>query len=263
MRGITDTVKHLIIINIVFWVGTLLVGSNGTIFNNLFAAHFPLNDDFKIWQVFTHMFMHGSYISSAGGGSTVFIFHILFNMLALWMFGSPIEQILGRTKFLILYFSAGLGAYILPLIIDYYNFYSLISPLIEQGLDIELLTKTMNADKYSPAWIEIVGKSDWSSINKIFYQDSLGASGCVMGLLVAFGMLFPNSKLMLIFLPIPIKAKIFIPLLLGYEIISGLSGGSTMFGFNIGHFAHIGGALTGFIIMYFWKKNQFDKYRWN
>jgi membrane associated rhomboid family serine protease len=84
-----------------------------------------------------------------------------------------------------------------------------------------------------------------------------------MGILVAFGMLFPNSKLMLIFLPIPIKAKIFIPLLLGYEIISGFTGGSSMFGFNVGHFAHVGGALTGFILMFFWKKNQFDKYRWN
>lgn len=258
MRGISDTIKHLIIINALFWIGTLVVGSGGEIFNNLFSLHFPLNDDFKIWQVFTHMFMHASYV-----GDTIFIFHILFNMLGLWMFGGPVEQTIGRNKFLILYFSAGLGAFILPLVMDYYNFYSLTAPLVEQGLDLDFLVSTLNEGKYNPEWVNVVGEADWMSINRIFYGTSLGASGCIMGILVAFGMLFPNSKLMLIFLPIPIKAKIFIPLLLGYEIISGFAGGSSMFGFNVGHFAHVGGALTGFILMYFWKKNQFDKYRWN
>lgn len=261
MRGITNTVKHLIIINIIFWVGTLAI-ANGTLFNSLFSFYFPLNDNFKIWQVFTHMFMHASYIPS-GNGQTVFLFHILFNMLGLWMFGSPIEQILGKKRFLILYFSAGLGATILPLAIDYYNFYDIIKPLLEQGLDVNDLVKTLNEGMYSPQWVEIIGENNWSELRQIFYGTSLGASGSVMGILVAFGMLFPNAKLMLIFLPIPIKAKIFIPLLLGYEIISGLNGGNSMFGFNVGHFAHIGGALTGFLLMYFWKKNQFDKYRWN
>lgn len=263
MGRISDTIKHLIIINVVFWIGTLTIGSHGEIFNNLFATHFPLNDNFKFWQVFTHMFMHASYVGTGSGGFTVFIFHILFNMLGVWMFGTPVEQVLGRTKFLIIYFSAGLGAFVLPLVIDYYNFYSLTAPLVEQGLDLDFLVSALNENKYNPEWVNIIGESNWQSLNNIFYGRSLGASGCVMGILVAFGMLFPNSKLMLIFLPIPIKAKIFIPLLLGYEIISGFTGGSSMFGFNVGHFAHVGGALTGFILMFFWKKNQFDKYRWN
>lgn len=91
----------------------------------------------------------------------------------------------------------------------------------------------------------------------------VGASGAIMGTLVAFGMLFPNSKLMLIFLPIPIKAKYFIPGIIILDLFSALSGVSIFSPNNTAYVAHIGGALTGFLMMYFWKKDQFDKYRWN
>lgn len=262
MMRITETVKHLIIINVLFWIGTLLIGQYGNIFESIFAMHFPLNAEFKPWQIVSHMFMHGSYVNM-GNGPTIFVFHILLNMFGIWMFGSPLEQIWGRKKFLIFYFSCGFGATLLPFLIDYFSFNALMSPLIEAGFDRENILSTLNEGKYYPQWIEILGDDQWTKLNVIFRSTSLGASGALMGLLVAFGMMFPNSKLMLIFLPIPIKAKVFIPLLLGYEIYSGISGGTSMFGFSIGHFAHIGGALTGFLMMYFWKKNQFDKYRWN
>ena len=263
MRGITDTVKHLIIINVVFWIGTLVVGEYGVVFTEWFAMHFPMNDSFKPWQIITRMFMHASYVNM-GNGASIFILHILFNMLGIWMFGSPVEQMLGRNKFLLFYFSCGLGALILPLVIDYYNFYSITSTLVESGnYTMDSIVSILNEGKYYTEWDTIIGKDKVQTLVQTFNTSSLGASGALMGLLVAFGMSFPNSSLMLIFLPIPIKAKYFIPLLLGYEIISGLAGGSSMFGFSVGHFAHIGGALTGFLIMWYWKKNQFNKKRWD
>lgn len=189
--------------------------------------------------------------------------HIIFNMLGIWMFGSAVENYLGRNKFLFLYFSAGLGAVLLPWLIDSFSFSSLISPLIENGFDKDYILSTLNEGKVDTRWKDIIGQPNLEKLTRIFFSSSLGASGALMGLLVAFGMLFPNAKLMMIFLPIPIKAKIFIPLLLGYEIISGMTGGNSMFGVSVAHFAHVGGALTGFIIMYFWKKDQFNQNRWD
>ncbi|WP_431106733.1 rhomboid family intramembrane serine protease [Winogradskyella poriferorum] len=261
-QGITDAVKHLIIINIIFWIGTLSIGTYGDVFTNLFAEHFPLNDEFRPWQIITHMFMHASYVNT-GNGMNIFFLHILFNMLALWMFGTPIEQRLGTKKFLFLYFSAGLGAVLLPLVINFYNFQSILSDLTAAGFESDHILATLNEGKYYQGWVDVIGAERFQDFTRIFNTTSVGASGCVMGLLVGFGMLFPNASLMLIFLPIPIKAKYFIPLLLGYEVISGITGGSSMFGFNVGHFAHIGGALVGFLLMWYWKKNSMDKYRWN
>ncbi len=263
MNKITDTVKHLIIINVIFWLGALTIGNYGDVFRNLFAMHFPQNDLFQPWQIITHMFMHATYVGASDGGSQIFFFHILFNMLGLWMFGSPIEQILGKKKFLFFYISCGLGAVLLPLIIDLISFSNLINPLLENGVNKNMLFSTLNKGMYNTGWLDFINESDNNSISNIFRSTSVGASGCVMGLLVAYGMMFPNNELMLIFLPIPIKAKYFIPLVLAYEIISGFTGGSSMFGVNINHWAHVGGAITGFLIMWYWKKTQFNKNRWN
>ncbi len=250
---ITDTVKHLIIINVLFFVATMLLSSRGVDIYSLLALHFPENDLFNFWQVITHMFMH----------SNTFFLHILFNMLALWMFGTPLEQMWGRNKFLFFYFSAGLGAVILPFVIDYVQFNSIISTLTDNNFDRREIITLLSEGKYYPQWIDVIGENKWVKLNNIFFQKGVGASGAVMGLLVAFGMTFPESKLMMIFLPIPIKAKYFIPILLAYEIISGLMGGSSMFGVNVAHFAHVGGAFFGFIMMWYWKKNQFQKNRWD
>lgn len=251
MGRLTDTVKHLIIINSIVWIGMMIIGNSG-LYDTL-SLHFPLNSQFKLWQIITHMFMH----------SNVFFPHILLNMLALFMFGSPLEQMWGRNKFLFFYFSAGLGAVLLPFAIDYFQFNSIIETLAINGYNKSEIIDVLNQGKYNPEWVKLTGQHEWMKLNEIFYQRGVGASGCVMGLLVAFGMSFPEARLMLIFLPIPIKAKYFIPLLLAYEVISGIIGGSSFFGVNVAHFAHVGGALTGFIIMWYWKKNEFNKNRWN
>ena len=250
MMRISDTVKHLIIINVIFFIGSLLVGDSAF---NLLSIWFPENNNFGFWQIFSHMFMH----------SKVFVPHILFNMLALWMFGSPLEQILGRKKFLFLYFSCGLGAVFLPLVIDYVQFNSYLNDLIINGYDRASILSTLNSGQYNTGWESILGNEGLYKFQRIFFSSGLGASGCVMGLLVGFGMLFPNSELMLLFLPIPIKAKYFIPLLLAYEIYSGIFKGVSLFGVNVNNFAHVGGAITGFLIMLYFKKNQFNQNRWD
>ncbi len=249
MMRITDTVKHLLIINVLMFVGTLAIG-NGQLFYNLFALHFPKNDLFQPWQIITHMFMHG--------GTT----HLLFNMFALWMFGTSVENYLGKNKFIFLYFSAGLGAVLLQLSSYYFSFLPTFSELVTSGIPSETIIDIMNTGK----WNFLITDLQEAQLNKIYpiYNATMvGASGCLFGVLVAFGMMNPNAKLMLIFLPIPIKAKYLISLYVAYDIISGFFGGVSMFGANVAHWAHVGGALTGFIIMYFWKKDQFDKYRWN
>ena len=248
MNRISDTVKHLIIINVIFFVGSLTVGEEAF---KWLSIWFPENDNFKIWQVFTHMFMH----------HPTFYLHIIMNMFGLWMFGTPLEQIWGRNKFLFFYFSAGLGAVLLPFAIDYFQFNSIISEIISTGISKEEILSILNQGKYDTRWTDIVGHSSINKLNAIFHGSSLGASGAIMGLIAAFGIYFPNAKMALIFLPIPISAKYFIPLILAYEIYSGFTGGNSIFGVNVAHFAHVGGAFTGAIIAYFWKQNQFK--RWN
>lgn len=251
MNRITETVKHLIIINVLFFVAILAIGP--TQMNDLFAIHFPLNPQFRYWQVITHMFMH----------SHVFIPHILLNMLVLWMFGSPLEQIWGRNKFLFFYFSAGLGAVLLPWAIDFYQFNSILDSLQTAGFNKDEILRTLSEGKFHTGWGDVLGQDRLIQLQTIFFQAGLGASGCTMGLMAAYGLTFPEHRLMLIFLPIPIKAKYFIPLILAYETISGITGGTSMLGVNVAHFAHVGGMVTGVLIAWYWKKNSFNNRRWD
>jgi len=250
MRGITDTVKHLLIINVIMFIGTMAIG-DGQLFYRWFAMYFPMNDLFQPWQIITHMFMHGH------------LQHILFNMLALWMFGTAVEQVFGKKKFIFFYISAGLGAALLQLGYYYFKFYSGLDILTANGLDQAAIMTTLQEGKYNTGWASLLGQDGLQSFLSVFNSSMVGASGAIMGVLVAFGMLFPESKLMLIFLPIPIKAKYFIPGIIALDLFSALSGVSVFSPNNTAYVAHLGGALTGFIIMYFWKKDQFNKNRWN
>ncbi|MCK5400850.1 MAG: rhomboid family intramembrane serine protease [Flavobacteriaceae bacterium] len=252
MRGITDTVKHLLIINVIMFVGTLAIG-NGELFYSLFALYFPKNELFQPWQIISHMFMHGNFM------------HIFFNMLVLWMFGTAVEQVFGKKKFMFFYFSAGLGAVLLQLGYYYFKFYSGMEVLTEAGFEqtqvIEVLRSGFN--RYDTRWLNVFTQDQLANFVGLFNSSMVGASGALMGVLVAFGMLFPDSKLMLIFLPIPIKAKYFIPGIIILDLISAITGQSFFSPSNTAYVAHLGGAFTGFLMMYFWKKDQFDKYRWN
>ncbi|WP_034059651.1 rhomboid family intramembrane serine protease [Lacinutrix jangbogonensis] len=246
MNKITETVKHLLIINVIMFVATVAIGQDQ--FNNLFALHYPDNSIFKPWQIITHMFMHGGFS------------HLLFNMFALWMFGSAVEQRLGSKKFLILYFAAGLGAVLFQLGFDYINYSRLIPELQASGISMDSLMNYFNTGK-SSLRVTALQNEQINEAFQVYNATMVGASGCIMGVLVAFGILNPNAELMLIFLPIPIKAKYFIPLIVGYDIVSGFLGSPSVFGMNIAHWAHVGGAVVGLITMLFLKKNIFNKYR--
>jgi len=248
MMRISDTVKHIIIINVLMFIGTLSIG-NGTLFYDLFALHFPKNPTFEFWQIITHMFMHGG------------VAHILFNMFALWMFGTPVEQYLGSKKFLFIYFSAGLGAVLLQVGYYYFNFFPSYTKLIESGITADEISHMLSNNEVLKS-VTQAQFADLQNIFPIFNATMVGASGCIMGILVAFGMMNPEARLMLIFLPIPIKAKYFIPGIIILDLISGLTGQSFFSPSNTAYMAHVGGALTGFIIMWYWKKNQFNKNRW-
>ena len=249
MMRITDTVKHLIIINVIFFIASQFIGQ--PLYNTL-ALYYPGNPSFGIWQFISSMFMHGGPM------------HILFNMYALWAFGSPLESIWGRNKFLFFYFVAGLGAGILYTLANYYQFHAIFDKLIAGGLDKVDIQQILNTGKYDTALETVVSRAKLTEFYSIYYSSAVGASGAIYGILVAFAFTFPDVELMLIFVPIPIKAKYFIPILVGLDLFSGVTGFSIFGAFgggNIAHFAHVGGALIGYLLMLYFQKKQFR--RWN
>ncbi|WP_299314865.1 rhomboid family intramembrane serine protease [uncultured Aquimarina sp.] len=262
MKGISPAVKHILIINVIFWIGTISLG-RGVLFENLFAYHFVTSDLFKPWQVFTHMFMHAGYVPTPGGGETIYFQHILFNMFGLWMFGTPVEKFLGTKKFVFFYISAGLGALLIHAGWDYFQFQTELSNLIQAGYDKEAIFNLLNESKYNPQWEQVLGERGLQNLVGNFVGTLVGASGALMGVLVAFGVLFPETPLMLIFLPIPIKAKYFIPAIILLDLFSMLSGYSLFSPSNTAYLAHLGGALFGFMMVWYWKKNSFNQNRWN
>jgi membrane associated rhomboid family serine protease len=247
MGRMTETVKVLLIINVIFFIGTLTLGDQAY---RYFSLWFFENENFSIWQVLTHMFMHGSFM------------HILFNMYALWAFGSPIEQVLGKNKFIFFYFSAGIGAAVIHSLVNYYHYQAGYNALLEAGMGQEAIVNLLRTGEYSTAILNSVSQDMLREFYTSFNTPAVGASGAIYGILVAFGMLFPNVELFLLFVPVPIKAKYFIPALIGLDLFSGFTGYS-IFGGGIAHFAHVGGALFGFIMMWYWKRNQFNQNRWD
>jgi membrane associated rhomboid family serine protease len=262
-NNIPALVKNLLIINVLMFVATISLESSFDI--NLIKTLGLYNwqsDLFRPYQLVTHMFLHGSFM------------HIFFNMFALWMFGSVLEQHWGAKRFFVYYFVTGLGAAILHMITG-----SLMLSGIANATDLYLSNPNYDSfvafiDNYVPrassndvinnflaAWnsdLTNQGYIDESIlfVNKIFEAKSniptVGASGAVFGLLLGFGMLFPNTVLMLIFPPIPIKAKYFVIIYGAIELYLGLQNSVND---NVAHFAHLGGMLFGFILIKYWNKN--------
>jgi membrane associated rhomboid family serine protease len=268
--NITPVVKQLLIINILFFIGSYFV----PISYDIFSLFYPENDQFKGWQLISHMFMHAPFPNVA---------HILFNMFALYSFGSALEHFWGGKKFLFFYISCGLGAALLHTGVNYYEIQSFLSEVSSLKLSTSELHLLLNAD-YGSLFDEN-GKMIAGEINSILQRVNctqtqfnsivqasmiskvpmLGASGAIYGLLAAFAFMFPNAELALLFIPVPIKAKYFVPAILAIDLFLGFKGGSIFGGGSTGiaHFAHVGGAITGFLMMWYWKKNQFNKNRWN
>ena len=264
MNNMTDTVKQLLIINVLFFIGSYLVPQA----NELLSLHYFESDGFKFWQPITHMFMHGSPM------------HIFFNMFALISFGSALEHFWGAKKFLFFYFSCGLGAALIHSGVNYYEIHALLNQLENTSITSADIHTILNTDFVSgnQYYGKLLYENAAATLDKLKINDTdfgllfnaavktqsaaVGASGAIYGLLVAFAFMFPNAELMMMFIPVPVKAKYFVPVIVLLDLFSGVTGFS-LFGGNIAHFAHVGGALIGFIMMWYWKKNQFDKNRWD
>lgn len=216
-RVLPTVVKHLLIINVLMYLATITffkfkIGGNAIDLTDYLGLHFFLAKDFMPHQVFTYMFMHANFG------------HLFFNMFALWMFGNTLENIWGSKRFLVFYIVCGLGA-------------AFCQELV-QFIDFEMRTDWNGLAMLNDSMRVVL--NSWNTV---------GASGAIYGLLLAFGMMFPDSRIYLYFL-FPIKAKWFV---IGYavlELIMGLGGGD-----NVAHFAHLGGMLFGLLLILYWRKH--------
>ncbi|MDT0295615.1 rhomboid family intramembrane serine protease [Mesonia ostreae] len=248
MGNITDTVKVLLIANILFFIGSQFLGEYAY---HLFALWFPENENFQLWQIATHMFMHGGFS------------HILFNMFALYIFGSVLEQSLGQQRFLFLYFSAGLGAAGLQILFSYWNFNNAMEVYLDAGLSTQEVHNMLSQYSSTGKVYAAIPREATQQLVGTYMTPMVGASGAIFGILAAFAVVYPNLPLYLMFIPIPIKAKYLIG---GYFLINVYSAvtGTSLFGpSNTAYWAHIGGAIIGFITMWYWKKNSFNSNRIN
>ena len=248
MGRITETVKVLLIINVLFFFGSQFLGD---LSYRLFALWFPENVNFQVWQLLTHMFMHGD------------LSHILFNMFALYMFGSVLEQSIGQQRFLFLYFSAGLGAAGLQILFSYIDYNNAFNAALEAGFSVNQIQEMIYNYSSTQQVFSALPQNVSSDLLSNYYTPMVGASGAIFGALAAFAVIYPNLPLYIIFIPIPIKAKYLIGGYFAINVYSAVTGSTLLGPSNTAYWAHIGGAVIGFIMMWYWKKNQFNANRWN
>ena len=221
MRNIPVVTKNLLLVNIIAFVATWILQLRGLDLNDLLGLHFFMAADFQVWQLLTYMFLHSGFT------------HILFNMFALWMFGVVIENVWGPKKFLFYYISCGVGAGIMQEIAQFFSFHFTISaqdPTIGFG---ELFAIGHQLSTQLNGWTTI------------------GASGAVYAILLAFGMIFPNERIFIFPLPIPIKAKWFVMFYVAIDLFSAMSSS----GDNVAHMAHLGGMLFGYLMIRYWNNH--------
>ena len=260
--NIPPVVKNLIIINVLMLLAAwVLRNTFGTDLNRLLGLYYLKSDLFQPYQFVTHMFMHGG------------LMHLFFNMFALWMFGRVLETVWGSKRFFIYFITTGLGAALLHLFVIHLQMNSILNDVkafvnTPSPEAMALLVKEHFSEFYPQIYTNLL--DSWYSnpestkyivtaqqyinelVNIKMNIPTVGASGAVFGVLLAFGMLFPNTQLMLLFPPIPIKAKYFVIFYGGLELWLGL----TQPGSNIAHFAHLGGMIFGFILIKLWGKNR-------
>lgn len=251
--NLTPMVKQLLIINVIFYIGAQIVGA---VSYDLLALYYFESPAFQPWQPLTHLFMHAALPN---------LTHILFNMFALFSFGSALEHFWGGRKFLFFYISCGLGAALLHSFVNYLQVQSGVDALLNAGMPQAEINLLLQEGKYNTEILSAVPMSKLQEMFMAYNVPAVGASGAIYGLLVAFAFMFPNAELMLLFIPIPIKAKYFVSVLLLIDLYLGLKGGSLFGsgGTGVAHFAHLGGAMLGFLMMWYWRKNSFNDNRWD
>lgn len=227
---LTPAVKNILIACIVLFVGTLLLERQNISLINILGLHYPTNPLFNPYQLITHMFMHGGFT------------HILFNMFGLITFGVVLERVLGMKKFVGLYFFSGLGA--------------IFVHFLAQAIIIHQFTGSwfLSEDALRTFISSNPSQEVYKRVVENYQSLMVGASGCLYGISAAFALLFPNTELYIMFIPVPLKAKFVIPGFIALDLFLGVSN------FNwdpVAHFAHVGGGLFGFGLTYYWRK--FDK----
>ena len=216
MHYMPPVTKNLLIINVLFFLGRYVAMLYGIDLDDVLGLHFVLASHFHLYQVFTYMFMHASWA------------HIFFNMFAVWMFGVAIENVMGSRRYLLYYLTCGLGAAVTQEVVQFVQY-------AYNGLDAYEQIRTAGA---------VMAMGDYLNL-----WTTVGASGAVYGILLAFGMTFPDNRIFIFPLPVPIKAKYFVA---GYAVIELLSGfGSSNDG--VAHFAHLGGMLFGLLLLLYWR----------
>ena len=218
MREIPVVTKNLIAINVLMFLALLAFERSGIDLNNLLGLHLFLAPDFHPYQLVTHMFMHGGFT------------HILFNMYAVWVFGSILERVWGSSRFLLFYIVTGVGAGLVQELVQYLYF-------------------SMNLAQYTQ--VNMGGGLIVPMAEYLNLWTTVGASGAVYGILLAFAMTFPNEQLFMIPFPFPIKAKYFVMIFGALELFTGLSNNV---GDNVAHFAHLGGMIFGIVLILYWRK---------
>lgn len=263
MRNLPPAVKNLLIVNGAMLLLAFILEHFFSInFTRIVALHYFESEHFQPYQFITHMFMHADF------------FHLLFNMYALWLFGKVLETVWGTKRFLIYYLFTGLGAAALHTAISWYEFSTfkeaadavIASPSPQRFADFantysEYFNRT-NLNNFIANWFDNPQSHEMKAfaisqleqiVTSTINIPTVGASGAVFGVLLAFGMMFPNTELYLMFVPIPIKAKYFV---IGYGAIELIYGVSNIPGDNVAHFAHLGGMIFGFILIKIWNKGK-------
>jgi membrane associated rhomboid family serine protease len=221
--NLPPVVKNLLIINIICFIPYLLFkqGMVDEIYN-LASAHYFDSPYFKPWQPITYMFFHGGWM------------HIIFNMFALYSLGAILEYHIGSQKFVAFYFICGLGGIALQLAIQAFEVHQIIGSFTTPNID---------------ATLNLLPVAAQTKLAGIYVSSMVGASGAIFGLFIAFGMIYPNAELMIMFIPIPVKAKYVMPVYVLVELSLGIG---QFGGDDVAHFAHLGGAILGFILVKVW-----------
>lgn len=238
---IPPVVKNLLIINGLFFAATYVFGSKGIDLGFYLGAFYFDSPLFRIWQPITYMFMHGGFT------------HILFNMFALYSFGSVLEAHWGAKRFINFYLITGLGALGFQWAVQAFEVYQMTgSPVNPGAITIDMFKGMASLNLHG------LTQHQGETLLGIYSGPMVGASGAIFGLLVAFGMLYPNAELYIMFIPVPVKAKYIIPVYILIELSLGVA---SFQGDSVAHYAHLGGALLGFILVKLWKdKNTFYDY---
>jgi membrane associated rhomboid family serine protease len=235
-----EVIKNLLIINGLLFLATIVLGNTFDIdLGRILGLYLPIAEQFKPYQVVSHMFMHAN------------LGHIFFNMFALWMFGYALENVWGSRRFLVYYLITGFGAAALHMGVTYWELQSLFSALSPEQV-MQLKTEGLSILQNNQNYLD----ETMARANLLLNTTTVGASGAVFGILLAFGMMFPNQRIYLYF-AIPVKAKYFVAAYGAIELYNGIANDP---GSNVAHFAHLGGMLFGYLLIKYWRSKGQGRY---